>query len=179
MIEAELFDLIDPVLDELQARPEDGEEFASPPLDILRYYFRPVRLSRIPFFGRSTSVVAVLRQPVDLGISTNGYRTLLTRVAMAANGRFPPWRSGLSLGLTLIILTSEPVQPDDEATLKTAFIGLSRMRSVPLGLIRLNLGQEAMAVTLAGAPDGLFPEPEQLATKLAEHFKRYLPLWEG
>ena len=63
--------------------------------------------------------------------------------------------------------------------LPTALVGLSRMRSVPLGLIRLNLGQEAMAFALAAGPAGLFPEPVALADALTKHFRRFVPAWEG
>ena len=181
MLDTDLFDLIDPILKALGAKPEDGEEFRTPPLDILRYYVRPVRLHRLPILGRATSVLAVLRQPVDIGFSTSGYRNLLSRVAMAVNGRFPPWPrgAGLSIGLTLVVLTPEPIQPDDEATLQTSFVGLARMRSIPLGLIRLNLGQEAMAATIMNSPDDLFPEAERIAVALSERLRRFVPLWEG
>lgn len=181
MLDTDLFRLLDPVLDTLGSKPEDGEEYREPPLDVLRYYRRPVRISRLPILGRATSVVAVIRQPMDIGFSTSGYRTLLSRVAVAVNSRFPPWplKYGLSIGLTVVVLTPEPIQPDDETILKTTFIGLARMRSVPLGLIRLNLGQEAMASTIANSPDGFFPEAEQVALMLSEHLRRFLPLWEG
>ena len=93
MVESDLFEVIDPVLRELGTVPEGGEEFGRPPLDVLRYYRRVVRLHWMPVLGRGLSVVAVLRQPPDVGFSQAGYRTLLTRLAMAVNGRFPPWRS--------------------------------------------------------------------------------------
>jgi hypothetical protein len=45
---------------------------------------------------------------------------------------------------------------------------------VPLGLVRLNLGQEAIAFALTHSPDNLFPEPIALADHLTEHFKRFV-----
>ncbi len=82
------------VLRDLGSVPEDGEEFRQPPLDVLRYHRRPVRLGWVPWFGWGLSVLAVVRQPVDIGLSAADYRKFLTRLAMAANGRFPPWGRG-------------------------------------------------------------------------------------
>lgn len=181
MLEDDLFEkLLDPTLRALGATPVEGEEFREPPLDVLRYYTRPVRTSWVPVLGRALSVVAVLRQPVDVGLSAQGYRTLQTRLAMAVNGRFPPWGrgAGLAVGLTAVVLTPEPIRPDDDAVLGAALTGLKRTRVVPLGLIRLNLGQEAMAHALASAPPGLFPEPAALAEALAGQFRRFVPLLE-
>jgi hypothetical protein len=179
MIEDELFAWIDPVLRALGSTPEVGEEFREPPLDVLRYYHRPVRLSWVPVLGRAVSVVAVARQPIDVGLSIEGYRRFLKRLALAVNGRYPPWRrGGLIIGLTVVVLTPEPIAPDDDATLREALGGPARTgtRAVPLGFIRLNLGQEAMALALASGPDGLFPEPEALADALTPHFRRFVPV---
>ena len=55
-------------------------------------------MGRIPLLGRAQSVVLVARQPVDIEGSRPSYERFLTRMAMAVNGRFPPWR-GLSIGL--------------------------------------------------------------------------------
>jgi hypothetical protein len=157
---------------------EAGEEFREPPLDVLRYYRRAVRLSRIPIFGKAFSVVMVARQPVDIDGSPAGYGRLLTRLAMAANGRFPPWR-GLVIGLTAMILTPEPIGPGDDAMLRQVLdVKLRRMRVVPFGFIRINIGQEAIAMAINTSPDGLFPEPGRLADTLCEHFRRYVPLVE-
>ncbi len=181
MIDTDLFDLIDPVLEGLGAKPEDGEDYRDPPLDVLRYYRRPVRLGLIPIIGQATSVVAVIRQPIDIGFSASSYQKLLGRLAGAVNRRFPPWPigRGISIGLVAVVLTPEPIRPDDEAILKTSFVGLARHRAIPLGVIRLNLGQEAMAAALTNSPDDLFPDAEQIALKLAERLRRFLPLWEG
>src|SRR4051794_32390800 len=176
MIEDQLFEIIDPVLKSAGASVEAGEEYRTPPLDVLRYYCRPVRLHWVPLLGRASSVVAVVRQPVDVGFQPGDYRTFLTRVAMAVNGRFPPrlgpWprrqaprvAGGLVIGLTVLVLTPEPIGPGDDAALGEVLGGLTaartRTRTVPLGLMRVNLGQEALAFALASGPVGLFPEPE-------------------
>ena len=97
---------------------------------------------------------------------------------MAANGRFPPWQ-GLVIGLTAMIVTPEPIAPADDAMLRQVLdLKLRRMRVVPFGLIRINLGQEAIAMAINDSPDGLFPEPTRLADALCEHFRRFVPLIE-
>lgn len=194
MIEDQLYEIIDPILKTAGAVIEEGEEYRTPPLDVLRYYRRPVRLHRVPLLGRASSVVALVRQPVDVGFGPDDYRKFLTRLAMAVNGRFPPWTwsgpggrlprmsGGLAIGLTALILTPEPIGPDDDATLGQILGTLSatrtRTRAVPMGLLRINLGQEALAFALAPGPAGLFPEPEALADTLALHFRRFVPLME-
>lgn len=90
MLEDHLIELIEPVLRETGSVLEPGEEFRRPPLEVLRYYRRKVRWSRVPFLGRALGVVMVARQPVDLDGSRDGMQRLLARLAMAANGRFPP-----------------------------------------------------------------------------------------
>jgi hypothetical protein len=98
---------------------------------------------------------------------------------MATNGRFPPWR-GLAIGLTALVLTPEPIEPADDATLRDVLATkLGRMRVVPFGLIRLNLGQEAISLAVNSSPDELFSEPTLLADALCEQFRRYVPLMEG
>ena len=163
---------------------------------MLRYYYRPVRLHWVPLLGRASSVVAVVRQPVDIGFRPDDYRRFLTRLALAVNGRFPPWigrwprpwlrgrdgsaAGGLVIGLTVLVLTPEPIGPDDDAMLGQVLGGLSarrtRTRAVPLGLLRVNLGQEALAFALAPGPAGLFAEPEALADALSLHFRRFVQL---
>ena len=183
MTEDTFFELIEPVLAGLGCVPEDGEEFRAPPLDVLRYDRRGARLSWIPWFGQGLSVVAVLRQPMDLGNSITDQRTLLTRLAMAVNGRFPPWGwgrhpKGLVLGMTAVVLTPEPITASDDETLRAVVNGrpLPRQRAVPLGMLRLNLGQEALSFALTTAPAGAFPEPIALADALTPHFRRFVPL---
>lgn len=177
MVDDALHDLLDALLRPLGAVSDPGEEFADPPLDVTRLYARPVRLHWLPVVGRALSVVAVARQPADLPFSTEGVRQWLTRVAMAVNGRYPPWRRlrGLSIGLTAIMLTAEPITPNDETILKPALSSLARMRAFPLGIVRLNLGQEAMSFAVSGGPGNLFPEPTALADALTERFRRFVP----
>jgi hypothetical protein len=173
-----LIELIEPALRELGSVREPGEAFREPPLDVLGYYPRRVRLGRIPILGRALGVVVIARQPVDIAGDAGGSRRLLTRMAMAVNGRFPPWQ-GLVLGLTAVVLTPEPIAPGDDETLRQALdVNLRRMRVVPFGLIRVNLGQEAMAMAINGSPDGLFPEPGRLADVLCEHLRRFVPMVE-
>jgi hypothetical protein len=194
MLEERLYEIIDPALHSAGAVVEEGEEYRSPPLDVLRYYRRPVRLHWVPLLGRASSVVAVARQPVDVAFRPDDYRTFLTRLAMAVNGRFPPWSwnrpgrgaagsGGLVVGLTALILTPEPIGPEDDATLARVLGEFSarraRTRAVPLGVLRVNLGQEALAFALAPGPDRLFPEPEDLADILSLHLRRFVPLLEA
>jgi hypothetical protein len=201
MTEDRLFELIDPVLKGVGSVTELGEEYRTPALDVLRYYFRPVRLHWAPILGRASSVVAVVRQPFDSGFRADSYHLFLTRVARAVNGRFPPWNwrwprpwlrlrgrdrsaaGGLVVGLTVVVLTPEPIGAEDDAMLGQVLAALSarrtRTRAVPLGLLRVNLGQEALAFALAAGPAGLFAEPELLADTLSTHFRRYVPFLPG
>jgi hypothetical protein len=136
-----------------------------------------VRLHWLPVLGRASSLVAVVFQPQDLGGSEAAQRALLDRVGRAASGRFPPLRRGhgLSLGLTVLVVTPEPIRPEEEGILAAALARPPRGRAVPLGLFRLNLGQEAIAFALAEGPGGLFREPHALADALAERFGRFVP----
>ena len=174
MLEAEFLSRLDEILRPLGSRADEGETFEVPPLDILRYDVRPVRLHRIPILGRALAVVATVRQPVDVALATGGYPKLLRRLAMAINGRYPPWPCGATVGLSVIVLTPEPIAPGDDATLQAALKGIPRMRSVPLGLLRVNLGQEGLAFALASGPAGLFPEPAALADGLTPHLRRFV-----
>ncbi len=178
MIEDEFIELIDPVLIAAGSAWDVGEEFREPPLDVLRYYRRAARLGWLPFLARAQSVVSVVRQPVDIDSSREGYQRLVTRSAMAANTRFPPWK-GLVLGLTIVVLTPEPIAAGDDAVLgEVLALRLRRMRVVPFGLLKINLGQEAMAMAIGSSPDDAFTEPVQLADVLCERFRRYVPLLE-
>ena len=133
---------------------------------------RRVSLNWVPILGEAHSVVAVVRQPVDIDNSKAAQIRLLTRLAMAVNGRFPPWR-GLVIGLTSLVLTPEPIEPADDAMLREVLgVKLGRMRVVPFGLIRVNLGQEAIALAVNSSPDELFTEPTLLADPLCEKFQQ-------
>ena len=90
MLEDRLYEILDTALRAAGAVVEAGEEYRTPPLEVLRYYYRPVRLHWVPLLGRASSVVAVVRQPVDVGFLPDDYRRFLTRLALAVNGRFPP-----------------------------------------------------------------------------------------
>jgi hypothetical protein len=178
MIEDAFLELIEPVLKEAGSVWEPGEEFRAPPLDVLQYYPRIARLNRVPILGRALGVVMVVRQPVDIDGTRSNYERLLTRLAMAANGRFPPWK-GWVIGLSAIVITPEPIGPSDDAMLRQVLdVKLRRMRVVPFGLFRINLGQEAISLAINASPDSLFPEPGRLADTLCEHFRRYVPLIE-
>jgi hypothetical protein len=175
MLQEHFIELVDTCLSGAGASLEPGEEFASPSLEVSRYYRRSVRLSRIPFLGSALSVASVIRQPVDIDGARLGYQQLVKRVAMAVNGRFPPWR-WLVIGLTVIVLTSEPIEPGDDAMLREVLaLKMRGMRVVPFGLFRVNLVQEALAMAINSSPDRLFIEPEMLADLLAEHLRRYVP----
>jgi hypothetical protein len=95
---------------------------------------------------------------------------------MAASSRYPPWK-GLTVGLATLVLTPEPIAPGDDALLgRVLSNSLGRYRSVPLGLFRANLGQEAVSFALRSSPDQLFSEASRLADTLSEHLRRYVPL---
>jgi hypothetical protein len=178
VIDDRLFQLIDPLLQAMGSTDEVGEEYRQPPLDVLRYYRRGVRWSGIPVLGKAQSVVAVVRQPIDVGLSVPAYTEFLMRLAGAVSSRFPPWK-GLVIGMTAVVLTPEPIGPGDDAVLSQALAApLRRFRVVPFGVFRVNLGQEAVSFALKASPDQLFPEPERLADVLSEHLRRFVPLIE-
>jgi hypothetical protein len=128
--------------------------------------------------GRAQSVVAVVRQPPDLEFSETGYHRLLIRIAMAAGSRYPPSR-GLTIGLTGLVLTFEPIGQGDDAVLARVLDrSVRKFRVVPFGLLRINLGQEAMSLALKASPDQLFPEPLLLADALSVHLRRFVPALE-
>ena len=128
--------------------------------------------------GPGVSVVAVARQPVDVGFRPDDYRRFLTRLAMAVNGRFPPgtgraWRFGTTGGLALGLTVVGADPGADRAGTMRSWVGpgrrlatMQRARSVPLGVLRVNLGQEALSFALAAGPAGVFAEPALLADAL-------------
>lgn len=170
----DLFDRLTSVLRPLGFIAEPGDEYRSPPLDVPRYDRRAVRLHWLPILGRGQSVVAVARQPLDLAFDPEAGRVLLQRLNAAVNGRFPP-RKGATAALTAIIVTPEPIGPEDEAVLQTILANPPRGRVVPLGLFRVNLGQEALAFALKAGPPGVYPEPAALADSLCECLRRFVP----
>lgn len=181
MIDDDLLRILDKTLQPLGCAPADGEHYLEPSLSILRWYVRRLHLGGLPILGRASSLVAVARQPVDLVFSAPGNRQLFERLAIVANDRYPAWPRGwgFSIGLTAIVLTPEPIGPGDDAILRDSLSLHARFRAVPLGHIRLNLGQEAMALALAEGPSQRFKEPATVADALALEFRRYVPLLEG
>ncbi len=178
MTDDDFIELIDPILIREGSVKDVGEEFRNPPLDVLCYYRRVVRVGRLPFFSKAQSVVIVVRQPVNVDGSRDGYQRLLTRAALAASTRYPPWK-GLVVGLTMVALTPEPIGPGDDAMLgEVLATKLRRLRVVPFGILRINLGQEAVAMALSAGPDGAFNEPMQLADALCERLRRFVPFVE-
>lgn len=173
----ELLDLTEESLKSLKVRAEEGEVYRSPDLAVLLYLVRRVKLSRVPLLGRALSVVAVVKQPPDVGSGAEGYRALLARVARAAGSRFPPLQ-GFSIGLSTIILTDDAITTEDDRDLQAALEHLPRFRSVLMGAFRVNLEQQALSLAIMRGPDGLFSEPETLAEALTPHFRRYVPLME-
>lgn len=174
----EYFDQISTLLEPLALRTDDGEDFRDPPLEVFRYEVRKVRLHWLPVLGRALGVVATVRQPDDLGFDPESYRQLLTRVARAAHGRYPPWPSGgpgLVIGLTTIVLTDDPIGLRDEQQLALALPTDQKSRVVPLGLFRINLEQEALAFAIGPSPRDLFPEPFVLADGLSTTLGRFVP----
>ena len=159
---------------------EEGEDYRTPPLDVLRCFCRPVRLHWFPILGRALGVVAVVRQPVDVGLSTADYKRFLSRLAMAVNALLSPLasRGALVVGLTCLVLTPEPIGPGDDAVLGTVLGRLPRMRAVPLAVIRVNLGQEAMSLALTSDPGNLFPEALALSDALTARLRRFVPMME-
>ncbi|MFM7131715.1 MAG: hypothetical protein ACKO0V_20385 [bacterium] len=159
--------------------PLEGEEFASPPLDILAYASRPIRLSRLPLFGRGLAVLAITRHPADLRSDTAGIKAWADRLARAVNGQFPPWkrvRPGAIL-LIAVQLTPEPIRGEDEDRFKPVLGQWTGTRVVPSGIIRINLGQQAMASVLAeGLPRDL-PEIARLVDDWSTRFSRFVPMW--
>lgn len=181
MIVEELIDLIDPALAAVGFRDDEGEEFAQPPLDVVRYYHREVKVHWLPGIGRSRGVVAVVRQPVDLAGTEAGYRALMQRLSRAVGGRFPPGRKfgWGGIGLTAIVATPEPIGAEDDAFLVRSLTRPPRSRALPMGIIRVNLGQEAMAFQVTQGPDDLFPEAVRLADVMSTRFRRFVPLFDA
>ncbi|QDV37032.1 hypothetical protein [Tautonia plasticadhaerens] len=178
MTHEEFFDRISGILGPIGCRPDDGEDYRDPPLEVIRYDLRPVRLHWFPVLGHALSVVAFVRQPADLSSSSSDLRRLLDRIGRAVHGRYPPWPKGgpgLVIGLTSVVISPEPIGPADEESLASAIPRERRSRIIPLALIRVNLGQEAMAI--APAPDlkDLFPEPFAIADEMSQSLGRFVP----
>ncbi len=166
-------------LEEQGWKHEEGEEYRDPALDILGMGVKNIRLSRIPLFGRGLAVVAICRHPFDLSSDSSGLKQWTDRLAKAVNGRFPPWkvkRPGAIL-LIAVQLTPEPIKDADEERLKSVLGHWTGTRVVPAALVRINLGQGAMASILAeGLPRDL-PEIGRLLDGWSAKFQRFVPMW--
>ncbi|GIW87791.1 MAG: hypothetical protein KatS3mg108_2115 [Isosphaeraceae bacterium] len=174
MIEDDVLDLAESALASLAPTWRDGFELVQPePLTILRIALRPVRLHWIPYLGRTRSLVLVARHPADVEIDHGGDAALLHRLALAAES-VTPWRVAPSVVFTGIILTPRPIDPDDEARIAAALQSVRRARAIPLGLFRINPGQESLAFSLRRGPSGLFPEPEALADACCNRLRRFV-----
>jgi hypothetical protein len=100
-------------------------------------------------------------------------------LAKAANGRFPPWKDKRPGAILLIAvqLTPEPIKDSDEERLKSVLGHWTGTRVVPASLVRINLGQGAMASILAeGLPRDL-PEIGRLLDGWSASFPRFVPMW--
>lgn len=181
MLESDFLENWQAWLQENQWQHDPGEEFQEPPLDILGYGVKRIRLSRLPLFGHGLAVIAISRHPVDLNSDPNGLKQWVDRLARAVNGQFPPWkirRPGAVL-LIAVQLTPEPIRGEDEERLKPVLGHWTGTRVVPAALVRLNLGQNAMASILAdGLPRDL-PEIGGLIDAWADQFQRFVPLWSA
>ena len=178
MTEDNLRDWLDSSMRDLGCVFEPGNEQQSPPLEVLGYYVRRVRLSWLPILGQGLGVVAVCRMPSDLSGSVAAYRPLISRISELVNSRFPPIRKGrgITLGLTTIVLTDDTISTDEDSRLAHVLEPVLRTRVVPLAIFVVNIEQDTFASSLKRGPEGLFPEPEAIADNLASKFRRYLPL---
>ncbi|GAC1313943.1 MAG: hypothetical protein NVSMB14_14770 [Isosphaeraceae bacterium] len=178
--EESLSELVKEAVEPLGSTEEEGEEFRDPILQVLSYHARPVRLHGFPWFGRGASVVAIAREPEDLDYHAKGLSNLIKRVAGAANARFAPWRSGPTVGLSIISIARAPILPGEETLLAQVLAKkLPRSRVVPLGLFRVELEREAFSFSLVRGPAGLFTEPDVLADALNAKLKRYVSNIDG
>lgn len=171
-------DQLSQVLEPLSMTIQNGEAFPNPPLDVIRYYARKVKLHWFPVLGQAVSVVAVVRQPPDLSSEPVSIRELVNRVSLAVNGRYPPWPSGgpgFVVGLTTLILGTEPIGPEDEHRLSLSMPADRKHRIVPLGLFRINLEQNAMSFAIGPTPVDIFPEPILLGDGLSPVLGRFMP----
>ena len=178
MIEERLFELIDPVLRSGGAIHEAGEEFHEPALDVLRYYRRPVRWNPVPVLGRALSVVAVVRQPLDIELAGAGYEHCSPDWPGRRAAGFLRGKDRSSASRRWYSPPSRSAPATRPCSTRALGVSLRRFRVITFGILRINLGQEAIAWALKSSPDQLFPEPVRLADALGEHFRRFVPLIE-
>lgn len=153
-----------------------GDEYQDPPLEVAAYYPKSVRLHWLPWVGRGLSLTAVVRRLAPCPFDPDACTGLIRQVDSAARRRFPAWRYGPALGLTLMEVTDQPIEPGDDSVLQKVLERPVRTRSVPLGLFRLNLEQEAMAFALRNVAGDEFAQPKVVAEALSERFRRYVSL---
>ena len=174
MTEDDFLGLLDRTLRPLGDLPEIGEEYSNPPLDVLRYYRRPLKLAPIPILGRGCVVVAIVREPAGEYYGVQTLRSLAARTALAVNGRFPPlrWGNGLSIALLTVFIAGSALRPSDEADLAAILPRRDRTRTVPAGCFRIDLDKEAFAFALAETPGVV--EPKTLAEALARNLRQFV-----
>lgn len=178
MTEDELIDLLDKALDDPARKLGAGVVRDRTPMEIVRFYTRSVKFSRVPIIGKSLSIVAVVRCPDDLANSKARERALLQRAAELTSARYPP-RRALSIALTAVAICAQPITPECQARAAAALFDLPRQRCVPLGLFLVHLPTEGLAIGLRRGPDGLYNEPERVADALSAQFRQFLPLIQG
>ncbi len=177
MVEDDVLGLVESTLRDHALAWIDGFEIVEPePLTVLRTAARPVRLHWIPYFGRALSVVLIARHPVDIDLRREGGDAeLLRRLVLAVEHRYPV-RKAPALVLSAVVVTPTPIEPEDEARMEAGMA--SRRgggRTVPLGLFRINPGQEAVSFALRRGPAGLFPEVDALADAVCLKLQRFVP----
>ncbi len=175
MNEDDFVDLLDKVLEDPARTLGSGVARARPAVEVLRYYVRSIRLGPLPFFGKGLSLVALVRLPDDLLGTKGRHRALLRRVAEVSNARYPP-RRAFSIALSVVIVTPEPIVPDDDLRLADELRDEPRLRCVSLGLFLMNLKDETMAFAIRKNSEGLLGEPAQLVDALTPRFRQFVPL---
>ena len=180
MIEDDLWDSLDDALKELKRIREPGLEFTDPSLEILGFYQGAERLNSLPWIGRRLSATVVARQPLSLSLKNRAdYRAFIRRLALVTRGRFSPWKwdRGPVLTLAVVCLTAEPIEADDDQILAEILNHQDRRAAVIMGIIRLNLAQEAMAAALKQPPGDRFNDAATIAETLSTKFRRFVPLF--
>lgn len=158
---------------------EDGEEFSQPPLEVLAFGVKPIRLSRLPLFGRGYAVVALTRHPIDLKSDEIGLKSWVERLSKAINGRILPWKTWRPGAVLMIAvqLTPEPIKGEEEERFKKVLGHWTGTRVVPAGIVRVNLGQMAMSSLMADGLTRDLPELAKLIDTWSNQFQRFVPMW--
>jgi hypothetical protein len=170
----DLLRLVDTALAPGAMLAHEGQAYQKPRLDVIRHYTRRVRTSWLPLVGRALSLVAVVEHPDDLTLDASGCRTLLERVGTVMSARHSPFE-GLSLAISTLVVTQNPIEPDDDPMLAKGLVPQPRLRMVPLALFKINLSDTTMAQSYRAGPGDLFPEPALLSDVLCRSLRRYVP----